>query len=786
MKNVLFKHSLLYFALFVLSAAGLRAQTLPQVPEQIQFANLTVRFDNGARALIQKDINALVQANRKYWDAKLERVTLYSPLIESILQQEGVPTDFKYLAVQESSLTPDAVSTSAAVGYWQFKRETAQMHGLRVDEEVDERKSIVASTQGAARYLKKSYGIYSNWVSALYSYYLGMGGISKLVPTEWANAGDVTLTNRTDRYILRFFAHKIALESALPGYRPTSTFALVHYPVSGRNIADVASELSLDEYEVRKYNRWVLGDQIPDDREYVLALPVANDRVADVKRKAPAPNTPEVVASARPGTSAPVRTLSETGFPVLRRINYAKSRPDVVLYEINGLPGIQAQRGDNAATLARKAKISLSSFLRYNDMDESAPVKEGEVYYLSKKMRKAETPYHTLQAGESMRTVSQMYGVRQKRLYKFNRMNRNDRLVVGRVLWLSERRPRNKPVEINRMPAPAPVSQPASPILAETPVRPNPTPERTASSNIPRNASERKLYTPKLVEPAPETSKPADRPAAPPMTKPSVTPAETTASQPSPTTGEQTMTSSANSRRVIIIRPEGQTASHQPVTEKPAPTKAAERQVNAGPRQPVLEEPAPIQTARASSTLETREEDDAPAPAPVTPRPSVAANKPMTPTVLPKSSVTPTETKPAPESRPATTGTNTRHVVESGQTYYSISRLYGVSINDLLAWNNVSLNDKLAVGQKLTIRNASTAPRSANEPMTVKPSRASVSTGQSADVSEEIIYHTVQKGETAFRISKQYGVSVDQLKGWNELADGGVKEGQRLKIIKVN
>ena len=97
-------HSLTLF--FVLVGLVASAQTsVPVVPEQVTFADISVRLDPDARRIVQQDVNALL-ANRQYWTAKLDRVVLYFPMIESILIDEDVPTDFKYLAVQESSLTP--------------------------------------------------------------------------------------------------------------------------------------------------------------------------------------------------------------------------------------------------------------------------------------------------------------------------------------------------------------------------------------------------------------------------------------------------------------------------------------------------------------------------------------------------------------------------------------------------------------------------------------------------------------------------------------------------------
>ena len=68
--------------------------------------------------------------------------------VEEILKRQGIPEDFKYLAIQEGEFISDAVSSSNAVGFWQFKKASAQELGVRVDAAVDERKHIIASTVG--------------------------------------------------------------------------------------------------------------------------------------------------------------------------------------------------------------------------------------------------------------------------------------------------------------------------------------------------------------------------------------------------------------------------------------------------------------------------------------------------------------------------------------------------------------------------------------------------------------------------------------------------------------
>ncbi|RRB00066.1 LysM peptidoglycan-binding domain-containing protein [Larkinella rosea] len=735
------------------------------VPESIQFADLNVRFDESARRIIRQDITSLIQSNKKYWEAKLDRVVLYFPLIESILAEEEVPIDLKYLAVQESSLTPDAVSASVAVGYWQFKKETATDHGMRVDDEVDERKSIVASTHGAARYFKRNNTVYNNWVTSLYSYYLGTTGVSKLIPAEWSYAKEITLDDKTDRYILRFFAHKFAFESVLPTYRTANPIALVEYPYgSGKTVAQVSQDLKISDVEIRKYNRWILGDNIPDDKEYVLAIPATSEQAASLRKQL---QRTQLVSQAK----APAAAKFDTGFPVLRKVNYSKGKPDVVLYEINGLPGIQALAGDNASTLASKARISLSSFLRYNDMSDRDPVTENEVYYLAKKMRKAVVPRHTVQAGESTQSISQMYGIRLKKLLRYNRMDRTDRLQVGRVMWLRERRPGNKAVEIIKMPTtPAPSSRPIAgqPTTTDSQLSQSTNTTRPANT-IPRNASERKMYSPKLVESKDSpASAPSAQPesrvatAAPATSQPIDNPTSTVTNTPvsaepvsAPTVTSQ---SSGNTQRVVIVRPEN---SNSPKSDWDAtPMRTSSGTSTASARRPNERKPvdagqtsAPVTASARRPVTESREEP--------TPVPAVSRSTPAATTTRSNGSGTRSFT----------------HKVESGQTYYSISRLYNVTVDEVLQWNRLTQNDKLAVGQSLIIKGE-------GGEVSRSPSGSSGSASPDPQVSEEIVYHTVQKGETMFGISRKYGVTVDQIQNWNQLSGGGVNVGQQLKIIK--
>ena len=85
----------------------------------------------------------------------IKRANKWFPMIEKILNEEGIPDDFKYLAVIESGLQ-NLRSPRGAKGFWQLMPSTAKEFGLEVNGNVDERYHVEKSTRVACQYLKKA------------------------------------------------------------------------------------------------------------------------------------------------------------------------------------------------------------------------------------------------------------------------------------------------------------------------------------------------------------------------------------------------------------------------------------------------------------------------------------------------------------------------------------------------------------------------------------------------------------------------------------------------------
>ncbi len=403
-------------ALIFFGVAASYAQT-PEVPHKMHFADMTLTIRDDARREIQKEVDALTKSP-KYFGIKVERARTYFPLIEKIFAEERLPDDFKYLALQESALIADAVSVSNAVGFWQFKDFTAMEMGMRVDKQIDERMNIISASRGAAKYLKQSNYQFNNWLFALQAYQMGAGGVKRAVGDEFNGARHMEITPDTYWYVKKFIAHKVAFENAVQG-EPQVKIQIVEVKEK-KELSELAKELGIDEADLKENNKWIRSGIIPDDRTYALLLP---------KGKFNADFNTLLVSSTTPSS------------------NSTSSKDKTIKREINGVMTVQALENEDHMTLASRVGVSLSNFLKYNDLSISNSIIAGEFYFTARKKNKSATLTHTLVDGEDLWLVSQHYGVSLKRIKKLNRLRVGDDLSAGDVAWLNTRKPLNQPVE---------------------------------------------------------------------------------------------------------------------------------------------------------------------------------------------------------------------------------------------------------------------------------------------------------------------------------------------------
>jgi membrane-bound lytic murein transglycosylase D len=410
-------------ALFFATTLTVAAQTR-EVPHKMEFAGITLTIRDDARKEIQKDVNALTQSPRHH-NIKVERAKTYFPIIEKVFEEERVPDDFKYLVLQESALIADAVSVSNAVGFWQFKDFTAVEMGLRVDKEIDERLNIVSSTRAAAKYIKKNNFYFNNWIYALQAYQMGAGGVMKSVGSNQSGLKNMEITSSTYWYVKKYLAHKIAFEEDVRG---KGQIQVVSYETkSKKQLAEIAKEVSVDEVELKEYNKWTKSGTIPDDRTYTVVIPIAGD-----------PGSIKVPASADETRDSRVAeaTTTATGAYV------ASAKGGRI--KINGIATIKASASETPAQLAKRASVDLSDFLKWNDISISDRIEADQYYLLGKKRVRGSESYHKAVAGDNLWKISQQYGVQVKKLKKYNRMSiESTQLAPGTTIWLASTKPKD-------------------------------------------------------------------------------------------------------------------------------------------------------------------------------------------------------------------------------------------------------------------------------------------------------------------------------------------------------
>lgn len=139
----------------------------------------------------------------------IKRANRYFPIIEPILKANGIPDDFKYLAVIESALNPLAKSPAGAAGMWQFMPGTGREFGLEVNDNIDERYHVEKETKAACKYLKEAYAKYNNWLCVAAAYNAGQGRISTQLQKQMVSqAADLWLVEETSRYMFRLLGSK--------------------------------------------------------------------------------------------------------------------------------------------------------------------------------------------------------------------------------------------------------------------------------------------------------------------------------------------------------------------------------------------------------------------------------------------------------------------------------------------------------------------------------------------------------------------------------------------------
>ncbi|MBK4870427.1 LysM peptidoglycan-binding domain-containing protein [Enterococcus faecium] len=123
--------------------------------------------------------------------------------------------------------------------------------------------------------------------------------------------------------------------------------------------------------------------------------------------------------------------------------------------------------------------------------------------------------------------------------------------------------------------------------------------------------------------------------------------------------------------------------------------------------------------------------------------------------------------------------TSTTYTVQSGDSVWGISNKFGITMDQLIQWNNIQ-NNFIYPGQKLTIKGSQENGSSTNNSGNNTNSSGSAGTSNGGQTTGA--KYTVQSGDSVWKISNDHGITMAQLIEWNNIKNNFVYPGQQLIV----
>ena len=419
----------------VFGDTGVIAPLIDAVPASGPTWDIDVRSYEGQER-VAFYVNLFTQNSRSRFQERLHQGTRYEPMIRAKLKAGGIPEDMTYLAMVESGYDPNAYSSAAAVGMWQFMSSTARDVGLRVDWWVDERRDPARSTDAAIRFLRDLQNQFGSLYLAAAAYNGGPGrvsrGLTRFAEEMEGAAGEDRffalaehdyLRSETKNYVPQIIA------AALVGKEPVrygfayDTLAQYAYDsvevAGGTPLAAVATASAVELEAIKELNPAVLRGMVPPGQSMWLRVPqngvVATADISTALAALPETERTGYRTMKSSGSESAASVASKAGITAKQLAWY---NPGLKSTRKGKLVAGQSVRVPTTATVAAALSVPDPSIERYGSSTVAA-TRGGSV--------------HIVKRGESLGRIAARYGVSVARLKSLNGM-RGDKVLAGQAL----------------------------------------------------------------------------------------------------------------------------------------------------------------------------------------------------------------------------------------------------------------------------------------------------------------------------------------------------------------
>jgi LysM repeat protein len=202
----------------------------------------------------------------------------------------------------------------------------------------------------------------------------------------------------------------------------------------GRFLRERPRYASLFDIKIDDYESWAVGLKKagyatnPRYAELLIKIIVENNLAQYDKG---GKNIPVV-----PGEASPAPITQQPSKPTPAPSNSTTKHTTPSKSNANNVPFVYSKSGDTWYSIAVANDMRLWQILKYNDAQSGDLINEGEIVYLKPKRGNPTEQFHTVVAGETLRGISQKYGVKLKRLVKLNKMGDSISVQPGQKIKL--------------------------------------------------------------------------------------------------------------------------------------------------------------------------------------------------------------------------------------------------------------------------------------------------------------------------------------------------------------